>query len=83
MTVTGWYGMEWNMISCNLKHGINHPEGCHTVCLLIRNGTVGTLTMFGMNVGMQLANEHGHELCALAIGRRRGDDVEVDAVVGG
>ncbi len=29
-------GMEWNMISCNLKHGINHPEGCHTVCQLTK-----------------------------------------------
>ncbi len=70
---------------------INHPEGCHTVCRIskalrnvsLQNGVARRLIKVGMNVGMQLVDEHGHEVCAMAIDRECGDDVEVDTVVGG
>ncbi len=62
--------------------GLTTPRGA-TQYVCLRNGTAGTLIIVGINVGTQLTNEHGHELCVMAIGRGRGDDVEVDAVVGG
>ncbi len=62
---------------------INHPEGCHTVCRIskaLRNVSLQN-GVARRNVGMQLVDEHGHEVCAMAIDRGCGDDVEVDAVV--